>query len=118
MLSPVAHETLLNIGVFSDGYRLPVPIGFDGVPRFAVQELADFGFVVVEWATQYNPNIANSSGWCARLTDVGINYLSGDLGSREVREVPDFSVFREDEDCCDADFFMEDVLTRAGLRDE
>ena len=119
MLSPVAHRTLVNIGAHSDGYRLAVPVGFDGIPREAVQELANRGLVVVEWQTEYDPNIANSSGWCARLTDAGINYLRSDRqGYPELQEVPDFAVFREDEDCDDVDLFMEDVLAGAGLLDE
>jgi len=118
MLSPVGHQTLLNIGEHSDGYRLPVPVGFVGVPRFAVQELAEMGLVVVEWATQYDPNIGNSTGWCARLTDAGIEYLRSDIGYRELKESPVADGFWEDEGLGEADLFMEEVLTKAGLRDE
>lgn len=81
MLSPLELNTLLAIADRSEGYRLPVPIGVPGVSRFAVEALAQYGMVVAEWETEMDPNIGNSMGWSVRLTDLGIDYIRGNIPS-------------------------------------
>jgi len=81
MLNPSEHDTMLAIADQSRGYRLPVPIGAPGVGRFTVEALAQYGLVVAEWSNDVDSNIANSMGWCVRMTDLGIDYVRGKMAS-------------------------------------